>query len=171
MNKPIDLSYVKEEQEKFSKHLQKAKGIKPQINTLKVSEKQILHLQSELFEVLNEIKLHKDYDNEIDRNRVIEELSDCLSIIGNIANSIGVELILENETKEIENPIKLFRNLIYDISRMDKTAKVGESRRKLKYLIVPQFIDFVYSCGFDLKELKEAYFIKMSKNYHKLKFV
>lgn len=171
MSKIIDLNYVKKEQDKFSKYLESAKGIKYQEGNLKITEDQILHLQSELFEVLNETKIHKEYDNEVDKNKVLEELSDCLSCIGNIANSINVDLIIDTEIRQVLSFTKQFRGLIYDISRLDKTPKIGTVRRKLIELIVPQFINVVYSLGFNLDELKEAYFKKMEENYSNPKFM
>lgn len=170
MSEVIDLNYVKNEQESFSKYLELTKGIKYQEGSLKITEGQILHLQSELFEVLNETKIHKEYDNEVDENKVLEELSDCLSCIGNIANSINADLIIDTEIRQVSSFIKQFRELIYDISRLDKVPKIGVSRRKLTELIVPQFINIVYSLGFNLEELREAYFKKMEKNYINPKF-
>lgn len=56
MSTLIDLNYIKKEQERFSKHLETTKGIINQINTMKVTERQILGLASELYEVVNEAK-------------------------------------------------------------------------------------------------------------------
>ncbi|MCE9676582.1 dUTP diphosphatase [Paraclostridium bifermentans] len=170
MSEVIDLNYIKKEQERFAKHLETTKGIKYQEGNLKITEGQILHLQSELFEVLNETKIHKEYDDDVDRNKLLEELSDCLSCIGNIANSIDVDLIINTEIRQVSDLIKQFRELIYDTSRLDKVPKIGVSRRKLKEIIVPNFINMVYSLGFNLDELREAYFRKMKKNYLNPKF-
>ena len=170
MSTVIDLNYVKKEQDKFSKYLESTKGINTQTNTLKVSEGQILALASELYEVINESKIHKEYDKDVDRERVIEELSDCLSMIGNIANSLNMDLIVETEITQIENIEKQFIGLNYDILRLNKVSKILFARRKLEELIVPQFINIVYSLGFNLDELKEAYFKKMEENYSNPKF-
>lgn len=171
MSKIIDLNYVKKEQDKFSKYLESTKGINTQTNTLKVSEGQILALASELYEVINESKIHKAYDKNVDRERLIEELSDCLSMIGNIANSLNMDLVVEMEITQIENIEKQFIGLNYDILRLNKVSKSSIARRKLEELIVPQFINIVYSLGFNLDELKEAYFKKMEENYSNPKFM
>lgn len=119
---------------------------------------------------MNETKIHKEYDNDVDRNKLLEELSDCLSCIGNIANGIDVDLIINTEIRQVSDLIKQFRGLIYDTSRLDKVPKIGVSRKKITELIVPNFINMVYSLGFNLDELKEAYFSKMKKNYLNPKF-
>lgn len=170
MSMTVNLNYVKNEQKTFSKHLEDVKGIKYQESKFVVGESQILHLQSELFEVLNETKIHKGYDKEVNRERVLEELSDCLSIIGNISNDIDVDLEIETEVIQVESVIKQFRRIVYDVSRLDKPAKVGLARKKLREIIVPEFLNLVYSLGFNLEELKNAYFKKMQQNYKNPKF-
>lgn len=171
MVETIDLNYVKKQQEKFTKKLQEVKGIDCKINTLKITEDQILGLASELYEVINESKIHKAYDPDVDKEKLIEELSDCLSMIGNIANSLNMDLVVEMEITKVENIKQQFIGLNYDILRLDKVSKNLFARRKIKELILPQFINIVYSLGFNLKDLKEAYLKKMKKNYLNPKFM
>lgn len=171
MSKVIDLNYIKKEQEKFSNHLESVKGMNTQNNTLRVSEGQILALASELYEVVNETKIHKAYDNYVNREKLLEELSDCLSMIGNIANSLNMDLVVEIEVTQVKNIEKQFIGLNYDILRLNKVSKILFARRKVEELIVPQFINIVYSLGFSLEELKGAYFKKMKKNYQNPKFM
>ena len=161
MVKVIDLNCIKKEQEHFSKYLETTKGIINQINTMKVTERQILGLASELYEVVNEAKIHKEYDCDVNRDRVIEELSDCLSMIGNIANSLDMDLVINMEISKSKKIETQFIGLNYDILRLCHEDNISVARRRIKELIVPQFINIVFSLGFSLEDLIEAYFKKM----------
>ncbi|MCJ8342342.1 MAG: dUTP diphosphatase [Cetobacterium sp.] len=167
----IDLNCIKKEQERFSKHLETTKGIINQINTMEVAERQILALISEIYEVVNETKIHKEYDCDVDRGRVIEELSDCLSMIGNIANSLDMDLVINMETSKSKKIETQLLDLNEEILMLRYTVNVSDARRRVKELILPQFINIVFSLGFSLEELKEAYFKKMESNYLNPKFM
>ena len=171
MVKVIDLNCIKKEQERFSKHLETTKGINNQMNTMEVTERQILGLASELYEVVNEAKIHKEYDCDVNRDRVIEELSDCLSMIGNIANSLDIDLVINMETSKDKKIETQFIGLNYDILRLCYEVNMSLTRRRIKERIVPQFINIVFSLGFSLEELIEAYFKKMESNYLNPKFM
>ncbi|CEK35745.1 Uncharacterized protein conserved in bacteria,dUTPase [[Clostridium] sordellii] len=171
MSTVIDLNCIKKEQERFSKYLENTKGINSQINTMEVTERQILGLASELYEVVNEAKIHKEYDCDVNRDRVIEELSDCLSMIGNIANSLDMDLVINMETSKAKKIETQFIGLNYDILRLCHEVNISVARRRIKELIVPQFINIVFSLGFSLEDLIEAYFKKMESNYLNPKFM
>lgn len=171
MEQVIDLNYVKKEQKRFSKHLETTKGIISQINTMEVTERQILGLASELYEVVNEVKIHKEYDCDVNRDRVIEELSDCLSMIGNIANSLDIDLVINMETSKSKKIETQLLDLNEEILMLRYTVNVSVARRRVKELILPQFINIVFSLGFSLEELIEAYFKKMESNYLNPKFM
>lgn len=179
----IDLNYIKKEQKRFSKHLETTKGIKSRINTNEVTERQILALISELYEVVNEAKIHKKYDCDVNRDRVIEELSDCLSMIGNIANSLDIDLEIHIEKikiKKIETQILDFNKEILKLYNLEINKnklniiyqiKVFFAKKRIKETIVPRFLNIVFSLGFSLEELTEAYFKKMESNYLNPKFM
>lgn len=167
----IDLQYVKNEQNAFSKYLESKKGIKYQNSNFKVTQSQILGLKTELYEIVNESKINKPYDKEVDRDRLIEELSDFLSWIGNIANNLDVDLAIETELKQSTNIETLILSLDYDILRFNKVEHLAMNRRRLKELVVPQFLNIVYSFGFSMDDLREAYLKKMKSNYSNPKFL
>ena len=171
MVKVIDLNCIKKEQERFSKHLETTKGIISQINTMEVTERQILGLASELYEVVNEAKIHKEYDCDVNRDRVIEELSDCLSMIGNIANSLDMDLVINMETSKAKKIETQLLDLNEEILMLRYTVNISDARRRVKELILPQFINIVFSLGFSLEDLIEAYFKKMESNYLNPKFM
>lgn len=170
MSNVIDLSYVKIEQEKFSKYLENVKGIKYQESKFKVTQSQILTLCSELYEVVNEAKIHKAYDKEVNNDRLLEELSDCLSWIGNISNNLDIDLFIETELRQATNIESQIIMLNYDILRFNKIDDTSINRRRIKEVIVPEFLNIVYSFGFSLEDLKKAYFRKMKSNYENPKF-
>lgn len=166
----IDLRYALDEQKSFCKHLESEKGIKFQEKGFKVTQSQIIALCSELYEVANEAKVHKEYDKKINRVRLLEELSDCLSWIANIANNLEMDLVIDTELKQVTNVESMIISLNYDILRLNRINKAF-ARRKIEELIVPQFLNIVYAFGFDEADLKKAYLRKMKSNYSNPKFL
>lgn len=162
-NKVIDFTYVLEKQKTFSKLLEDKKGIKQPSDIYNVPYSFILGLNSELYEIVNAAKMHKSYSKEkIDREHVIEECADLLSWIGNTANFLGVKLIAEVQEMQITAPE------ITVVSLNDKINRLTWNKRTARYTltdkIVPLFVELIYSLGFDLNDLKEAYNQKMDKN-------
>lgn len=127
-----------------------------------------LALLSELVEVLNETKIHKWWDRlPVNREKLKEELSDLLSHLGNLANELDVDLVVtvdEIQTTSIE---RQFIYLAYKITTLPWKKMFG--KHKLDTLIA-KYVELVYSLGFDMDEIKEAYFKKMEKNYINPKF-
>lgn len=163
MSKVIDLNYVKKEQDKFIGCLHFVEGINYQEGSSKVPKWLILALSSELMEVLNESKVHKWWDTTPrDKNKLLEELSDLLSHLGNLANLLGLEMISDIKVTQERGIESIFTKTAYDILSIELSKTYA--RTKFPQLIV-DFIELVYSLGFDMEEIKEAYFIKMSENY------
>lgn len=164
----IDFKYVQEVQRNFLEHLKKAKGINYQDAKFNVPMWLILALQTELWEVTNVSQVHKWWVKEkVNRKHLIEELSDLLSHIGNLANLLEVELVLDIEevqTTVIESTVN---KLAYRITTLNWNKR--HARNTLINYIIPLFMELVYSLGFNLDELEEAYKCKMGDNY--LRFV
>ena len=162
-NKVIDFTYVLEKQKTFSKLLEDKKGIKQPSDIYNVPYSFILGLNSELYEIVNAAKMHKSYTKEkIDREHVIEECADLLSWIGNTANFLEIKLIAEVQEMQITAPEVIVVSLNDKINRL--TWNKRTARYTLTGKILPLFTELIYSLGFDLNELKEAYHKKMDKN-------
>lgn len=163
MSKVIDLTYVKNEQKAFLEHLKSIKGIDHQEDKFNVPMWLTLALLSELIEILNETKIHKWWDASlVDENKLKEELSDFMAHLGNLANELDTPMIVtieETQTTEIE---RQFINIAYKITTLPWRKLFG--KHKLDTLLA-QFIELVYSLGFNMDEVEVAYKSKMKSNY------
>lgn len=164
----LDMRYVQETQNNFCKALEDGKGINYQKESFTVPMWLILSLQSELGEVLNASKVHKLWDKtEVDREHLLEELADLLAHVGNLANFLEIELVLDIKDVQVTAVESTFNRLAYRITTLNWNKR--HARNTLVNHIVPLFIELLYSFGFDLEELKEAYHLKMGENY--LRFI
>lgn len=164
----VDFKYVQEVQENFLENLKKVKGINYQDATFNVPMWLILALQTELGEVTNASQVHKWWVQEkVNRTHLIEELSDLLSHIGNLANLLEVELVLDIQEVQVTAVESTFNKLAYRITTLNWNKR--QARYTLTNHIIPLYLELVYSLGFNLDELEEAYKWKMGENY--LRFV
>lgn len=168
MSKIIDLNYVKKEQDKFIGYLHLVEGINYQESKFEVPMWLTLALLSELVEVLNETKIHKWWDrSQVNQDRLKEELADLLSHLGNLANELDVDLIASVEETQTTSLERQFIYIAYKITTLPWRKMFG--KHKLDTLI-SKYVELVYSLGFDMDEIKEAYFKKMEENYSNSKF-
>lgn len=167
-NKVTDFKYVLDKQRYFSKLLEDKKCVEKSSDIYNVPYSFILGLNSELYEIVNAANIHKSYSKEkIDRDHVIEECADLLSWIGNTANFLDIKLIVEAREVKKTNPEKIVVNLNDEINKLRRNKRVA--RYTLINNIAPLFIELVYSLGFDLNDIKEAYYKKMDKNILEMK--
>lgn len=163
-NRVCDFTYANQEQRSFTEHLETVKGIKYPKDILNVPYWLILALHSELSEVLNASKLHKFWDkSEINKAHLIEELGDFLSHIANLANFLEIDLVVKVSDIQATAPEVIFNQLAYKITTLNWNKR--HARYTLVNQIVPLFVELVYSFGFNLDELEEAYHKKMQHNY------
>ncbi|MBO3444836.1 dUTP diphosphatase [Clostridium sp. CCUG 7971] len=164
----VDFKYVQEVQKNFLEHLKKKKGINYQDDKFNVPMWLILALQTELGEVTNASQVNKWWFKEkINRKRLIEELSDLLSYIGSLANTLEVELVLNIEKVQVIAIESTVNNLAYRITTLNRNKR--HARSTLINYIIPLFIELVYSLGYNLDELEETYKCKMGEKY--LRFI
>ncbi len=162
----IDFKYVQEMQKSFCKHLENKKGIKYQEESFNVPMWLILAIHSEVGEVLNASKVHKIWDkSEIDRNHLLEELADLLSHIANLANFLEVDLVLDIQEVQITAVETTFNRLFYRTTTLDWNKR--QARYTLTRYILPLFVELLYSFGFSLDDLEEAYKAKLKINYER----
>ena len=164
MSNIVDFKYVQEHQRKFLEHLKNIEGINYQEGIYNVPMWLVLALQSELSEILNETKIHKWWDKQKpNEEHLLEECSDFLAHLGNLANFLEVEMIMSIDEIQTEELEKQFNYLAYKITTLP--WKKMFARNKLINCILPAFVQLVYSLGFTLEELKQAYLKKMNTNY------
>lgn len=162
-NKIINLGYALEKQNILSKLLESKKGIKPYKDSFNVPYNLVLGLNSELYEIVNAAKIHKDYGKEkICREHVMEECADLLSWIGNTANFLEVDLVVEIQELQSTAPEIIVVSMNDKINRL--TWNKRAARYTLKDKIVPLFVELIYSLGFSLDDLEKVYHKKMDKN-------
>lgn len=148
----IDLSYIKNKQNSTLNALGKDKGIKYQESNFKVTQSQIISLCSYLYKTIN----------EKNKDEILRCLVDCLIVIGNIADYLDVNLDIVEHEKRYTNIESMVIALNYDILRFNRIDNIYFNRRRLKEVIVPQFLDIVNRLGFSENELKAGYFNKLN---------
>jgi dimeric dUTPase (all-alpha-NTP-PPase superfamily) len=98
--------------------------------------------------------------------RILEELTDLLSHLGNMANLIDSKMIISINITQTRSLEKIFLGMGFGI--LSTSFSKGYVRTKFPQLL-QSFIELVYSLGFNMEEIQEAYFTKMSENY--LRFI
>lgn len=160
----IDFEYVKNDQKDFLKHLEMECGIKCPNDKFVVPMWLALALLTELMEIANEKKSFKWWDRlPADNEKVLTEVSDLLSHIGNLANALEVDLVMEINEIQVTAVETTFIRLAYRFTTLPGNKR--QARNTLKNYIIPLFAELVYSLGFDMDELREAYETKMKANY------
>ncbi|MGL5717749.1 MAG: dUTP diphosphatase [Paraclostridium sp.] len=164
----IDLTKLQADQLDFINFLEDRPEMINQKNKLGLTTGQVLATISELFEVGNEAKqIYKWWDkSEINKEKLLEELSDVLSHLLNMANVLDVKLIIDVErVQEIRNLDSQLASLTYTLLRFTASTNKIFSIRRLKEIAIPDFLNFAYSLGFTFEELEEAYYKKLDSNY------
>ena len=140
----IDLSYIKNANNDTCKSLYSEKGIKYQESNFKVTQSQIISLCSSLYKVVY----------EVDKDKLLKSLKDCLRIIGDISNTLDIDLEINSDFTRKTNIESLIIALNYDILRFNRIDSLYFNRRRLKEVILPQFLNIVYELGFSIDDLK-----------------
>lgn len=162
-----DLQYVKNKQKEFLEHLKDTKGYFYQECNFNVPYWLILALQTELSEIANAKKVHKWWDDEaVDEKHVLEECSDFLAHLGNLANFLNVDMIINTEDIQVTAVEVTFNRLAYQITTLTMSKRFGRITFKT---ILGLFVELIYSLGFNFDDLQEAYNSKIEKNYIRFK--
>lgn len=140
----IDLNYVKNTNNDTCKSLYSGKGTKYQVNNFKVTQSQIISLCSSLYKIVH----------EVDKDKLLESLKECLRIIGDISNTLDVDLEIDIDFRRKTNIESLIIALNYDILRFNRIDNLYFNKRRLKEVILPQFLNIVYELGFSIDDLK-----------------
>ena len=140
----IDLNYAKNGQNALCKQFDDGKGTKYQVNNFKVTQGQIIGLCCSLYKAVD----------LIEKERILEQLKECLKFIGNIANTLDVDLEIDIDFRRKTNIESLIIALNYDILRFNRIDNLYFNKRRLKEVILPQFLNIVYELGFSIDDLK-----------------
>ena len=161
----IDLRNIQAEQVEFIKYLESKPGAINPKSKFGVTKGQVIDLLSELMEVCNASKAQKWWDkSDIDKDNVAEELSDLLAHICNIANYLDIELIHEVEEFQIKSIEGIVLAFVQDVILLSNSNNKTFIRHRI-FVILTKYIQLVYALGFNIEELKEAYYKKLKVNY------
>ena len=161
----IDLRDIQDKQVEFISYLESKPGMINPKSKFGVTKGQAIDLLSELMEVCNAAKVQKWWDkSDVDKEYVAEELSDLLAHICNISNYMDVELLYLVETTPIECIEGHVIALVSDIIQIPYSKNKTFVKHKI-FVILTKYIQLVYELGFNIYELKEAYYKKLEKNY------
>lgn len=163
----IDLRELQAEQREFINFLEDRPGIINKRNKLGLTTGQVLATISELYEAGNEAKyIYKWWDkSEVNRDKLLEELSDVLSHLLNMSNDLDMELVIDANKTQIEDLERHMLAMTYELIRFTSSTNKVFDKRRLAVLVMPKFLDLVYSLGFSFEELQEAYYTKLDSNY------
>ena len=163
----VDLRNIQAKQVEFISYLESKPGIINPKSKFGVTKGQAIDLLSELMEVCNAAKVQKWWDKSVtDKEHVIEELADLLAHICNIANYIDIELIYLVENIQIECIEGFIIGLVGDIIQIPYSKNKTFIKQKI-FVILTKYIQLVYALGFNIEELKEAYYKKLKVNYER----
>lgn len=157
MNKVIDLNYCKELRESILRNEECNNNINTQREIYSVPMGLIMNFHIDLAHLALGLELNKDL-----KDVMLNDLIMILNRMSDIAIFLDVDLITEVQEIQVTAPETTLNALFNNVSQLN--YKKGISRRKLVNRIVPLFAELVYSLGFDIDEIKEAYRSKMDKN-------
>lgn len=166
----IDFTKIQKVQQEFVNWLESRPGMVNIKNKFGVTRAQALCLLSELLEVENEVKTtHKWWDKSpVNTQKVLEELTDLLSHIANVANQLDIKLILEEEVRQTNTLESQFLSISGHIIQLPYSTNKAFVRHKI-LTIFSEYVQLVYSLGFNINQLEEAYYEKLEKNYSRFK--
>ena len=103
------------------------------------------------------LNLNKDY-----KDVMLNDLIMILNRMSDIAIFLDIDLIAEVQEVQVTAPEVILNSLFNNVSMLN--YKKAISRTKMINRIIPLFAELIYSLGFDLNDIKEAYHQKMDKN-------
>ena len=147
----IDFEYAKKERQAYLRTYKEFNNINVQRDMFEVPMRHILSLHANLAEIINAW-----IDNGACNQIVLEQIVLFLSKIGELSILLNLDLVKDIEELQIE-PIEVnFNKLFSKIAKLENKKKSANKFIVINY-IVPLFAELVYSLGFSLRELEEAY--------------
>lgn len=156
-NKVIDLNFDKKLRELNLSDTEDNNSINTQIKAYSVPMSLIMNFHIDLAHLALGLTLNKDLEDVI-----LNDLIMILNRMSDIAIFLDIDLIAKVQEIQVTAPDVILNSLFNNVSMLN--YKKATSRTKMINRIVPLFAELVYSLGFDLNDLKEAYHQKMDKN-------
>ena len=154
-NKVIDLNFAKKSRELNLSDTGDNNSINTQIKAYSVPMSLIMNFHIDLAHLA--LNLNKDY-----KDVMLNDLIMILNRMSDIAIFLDIDLIAEIQEIQVTVTEVILNSLFNNVSMLN--YKKATSRTKMINRILPLFAELVYSLGFDLNDIKEAYHQKMDKN-------
>ena len=152
-NKVIDLNFAKKSRELNLSDT----GDNNSINAYSVPMSLIMNFHIDLAHLALGLNLNKDY-----KDVMLNDLIMILNRMSDIAIFLDIDLIAEVQEVQVTAPEVILNSLFNNVSMLN--YKKAISRTKMINRIIPLFAELIYSLGFDIDDIKEAYNKKMDKN-------
>lgn len=156
-NKVIDLNFAKKSRESILSGTEETNSINTQIKSYSVPMSLIMNFHIDLAHLALGLNLNKDY-----KDVMLNDLIMILNRMSDIAIFLDIDLIAEIQEIQVTATEVILNSLFNNVSMLN--YKKATSRTKMINRILPLFAELVYSLGFDLNDIKEAYHQKMDKN-------
>ena len=156
-NKVIDLNFAKKSRESILSRTEETNSINTQIKSYSVPMSLIIDFHIDLAHLALGLNLNKDLEDVM-----LNDLITILNRMSDIAIFLDIDLIAEVQEVQVTAPEVILNSLFNNVSMLN--YKKAISRTKMINRIIPLFAELIYSLGFDLNDLEEAYHKKMDKN-------
>ena len=156
-NKVIDLNFAKKSRESILSDTEDNNSINTQIKAYSVPMSLIMNFHIDLAHLALGLNLNKDY-----KDVMLNDLIMILNRMSDIAIFLDIDLIAEVQEVQVTAPEVILNSLFNNVSMLN--YKKAISRTKMINRIIPLFAELIYSLGFDIDDIKEAYNKKMDKN-------
>ena len=154
-NKVIDLNFAKKLRESILSNEKDNSNINIQKEIYSMPMNLIMNFHIDLAHLA--LNLNKDY-----KDVMLNDLIMILNRMSDIAIFLDIDLIAEIQEIQVTATEVILNSLFNNVSMLN--YKKATSRTKMINRILPLFAELVYSLGFDLNDIKEAYHQKMDKN-------
>ena len=156
-NKVIDLNFAKKLRESILSNEKDNSNINFQKEIYSMPMNLIINFHIDLAHLALGLTLNKDL-----KDVMLNDLIMILNRMSDIAIFLDIDLIAEVQEIQVTAPEVILNSLFNNVSMLN--YKKTTSRIKMINRIMPLFVELVYSLGFDLNDLEEAYNKKTDKN-------
>jgi hypothetical protein len=156
-NKVIDLNFAKKLRESILSNEKDNSNINIQKEIYSMPMNLIINFHIDLAHLALGLTLNKDL-----KDVMLNDLIMILNRMSDIAIFLDIDLIAEVQEIQVTAPEVILNSLFNNVSMLN--YKKTTSRIKMINRIMPLFVELVYSLGFDLNDLEEAYNKKTDKN-------
>ena len=156
-NKVIDLNFAKKLRESILSNEKDNSNINIQKEIYSMPMNLIINFHIDLAHLALGLTLNKDL-----KDVMLNDLIMILNRMSDIAIFLDIDLIAEVQEIQVTAPEVILNSLFNNVSMLN--YKKAISRTKMINRIIPLFAELIYSLGFDLNDIKEAYHQKMDKN-------